>query len=166
MIGWFLLLAAEAEAQAAVAHVALSGLRVRDAMVATPVTVDAALPLASFIDDVFLTYRYTAYPVLEGGRPAGLITYRDAATLRRQRWPGVVVRDRMTPLGAAVVVHRDDPLETAWTALLGSPARHALVLDDELPPGLLSGTDVLRILDARANATPGVPGRPGRHVTV
>ena len=145
LIGWFLLLAAEAEAQAAVAHVALSGLRVRDAMVAAPVTVEADLSVERFMDDVFLAHRFTAYPVVDGGVPVGLVTYRDAAAVPRPHWPGVVVRDRMTPLADVVVVGPDDPLEDAWTALLGSPNRRALVLGG----GLLSATDVLRILDAR-----------------
>ena len=88
MIGWFLLLASQAEAQAAVAHVALSGLRVRDAMVAAPITVDADLSLERFMDDVFLMHRFTAYPVVDGGVTVGLVTYRDAATVPRPHWPG------------------------------------------------------------------------------
>ena len=165
LIGWFLLLAAEAEAQAAVAHVALSGLRVRDAMVAAPVTVEADLSVERFMDEVFLAHRFTAYPVVDGGVPVGLVTYRDAAAVPRPHWPGVVVRDRMTPLAGVVVVGPDDPLEAAWTALLGSPIRRALVLGGGLPPGLLSATDVLRILEARSNGTPGRSGRPARRVT-
>ena len=155
MIGWFLLLAAQAEGAAAEAHVALGGLRVRDAMVTTPVTVDAALPLSGFMDGVFRATRHTTYPVLEAGVPVGLITYRDAAA--PQRRPGFIVRDRMTPLAGVVVVHRDDSLEAAWLELLGSPPGRALVLDAGRPPGLLSATDVQRILDAQER---GAPRRP------
>jgi len=165
MIGWFLLLAAEAEAQAAVAHVALSGLRVRDAMVAAPITVEADMSLERFMDDVFLAHRFTAYPVFDAGIPVGLVTYRDAAAVPRPRWPDVLVRDRMTRLGDVVVVGPDDPLEAAWTALLGSPIRRALVLGGGLPPGLLSATDVLRILEVQANGTPGRSDRPARRAT-
>ena len=93
--------------------------------------------------------------------PVGLVTYRDTATVPRPRWPGVVVRNRMTPLEDAVVVRPDDLLEDAWTALLGSPNRRALVLGG----GLLSATDVLRILEARSNGTPGRSGRPAKRVT-
>jgi Zn-dependent protease len=157
MIGWFLLLAAQAEAQSAIAHVALGGLPVRDAMVATPVTVDAGLPLSDFMGGVFGATRHTAYPVVEAGVPVGLITYRNAAA--PQRRPGFVVRDRMTPLADAAIVHRDDPLEAAWMELLGSPPGRALVLDAGQPPGLLSATDVSRILDAQQRGAPGPPLR-------
>ena len=100
-----------------------------------------------------------ATPPIPSPRPApvGLISYRDAAALQRRA--GFVVRDRMTPLADAVVVHRDDPLEAAWMELLGSPAGRALVLDAGRPPGLLSATDVSRILDARQRGAAGPPLR-------
>ena len=163
MIGWFLLIAAEAEANAAITHVALAGLRVRDAMVAAPVTVDADLSLERFMDDVFLRHRHTAYPVVEHGSPVGVITFRDAAAIPRDAWAGVRVSERMTSLDDAVAVRSDDALEEAWAMLLTSPLRRALVLDDGrlagLLAGLLSATDVLRILEASGKAGP-PRGRP------
>jgi Zn-dependent protease/CBS domain-containing protein len=155
MIGWFLLLAAQAEADAATTHVALAGLHVRDAMVAFPATVDADLSLERFMDEVFLRHRYTAYPVVQDGSPAGLITFRAAAALPRAAWPSIRVGERMTPLQQVPAVHADDALEEAWASLLTSPLKRALVLDDGRLTGLLSATDVLRILEAAGTA-----GRP------
>ena len=154
LIGWFLLHAAEAEANAAITHVAFAGLRVRDAMVAAPVTVDTDLSLERFMDDVFLRHRHTAYPVVEHGSPVGVITFRDAATIPRDAWPGVRVSERMTGLDDAVAVRSDDALEEASTMLFTSPLRRALVLDDGRLAGLLSATDVLRILEALGKAGP------------
>lgn len=156
MIGWFLLIAADAEANAAIAHVGLAGLRVRDAMVPGPLTVDAGLPLERFMDDVFFAHRYTAYPVIGDGSPVGVITFRDVAAIPRDAWPGIRVGDRMTALEDAVVFHSDDPLEEAWTTLLASPIRRALVVDDGRLTGLLSATDVLRILEAAGKTGRGV----------
>ena len=154
LIGWFLLHAAEAEANAAITHVAFAGLRVRDAMVAAPVTVDTDLSLERFMDDVFLRHRHTAYPVIEHGSPVGVITFRDAAAIPRDAWPGVRVSERMTGLDDAVAVRSDDALEEASTMLFTSPLRRALVLDDGRLAGLLSATDVLRILEASGKAGP------------
>jgi len=167
MIGWFLLIAAEAEANAAIAHVGLAGLRVRDAMVAAPVTVDADLSVERFMDDVFLRHRYTAYPVVDHGSLAGVITFRAVAAIPRDAWPGVRVGERMTALDDAVAVHSDDALEEAWTTLLTSPLRRALVLDGGRLAGLLSATDVLRILEASGKAgyrAPGGSDRPAGRV--
>ena len=67
-IGWFLLQAGAAEARYPLLREALSGLTVRNLMVADPVTADARETLGSFMNDVPGTARFTAYPVLDGDR--------------------------------------------------------------------------------------------------
>ena len=112
-IGWFLLGAADAERVGAETHEALSGIRVRDVMVASPVSVDPDLPLDRFMEDDFFPNRYVAYPVLEDGRPVGLISFRSVLALARTRWPRRRVRDVMAPLDRLPTLSPDEPLETA-----------------------------------------------------
>lgn len=147
-IGWFVIAAAEAEAAEASARAALHGLRVADAMVAAPVTVDTAMPLDVFVDDVFLRHRYTAYPVLERDRPTGLVTFRDAGATARAAWPTETVGAHRHHLRDVLVLHPEQPLEDVWPELLQHPLRRALVTgDDGMLAGLLSSTDVMRILE-------------------
>lgn len=147
-IGWFVIAAAEAEAAEASARAALAGMRVADAMVAAPVVVDAAMPLDAFVDDVFLHHRHTAYPVLEHDRPTGLVTFRDAAATARAAWPTETVGAHRHHLRDVLVLHPGQPLEDVWPELLQHPLRRALVTDDDgALAGLLSSTDVMRILE-------------------
>ena len=85
-VGWFLLQAATAEARYVVAKQALDGLKVRDVMIRQPVTVDADLSLGQFMDEIAWSRRYTTYPVLERGRPIGLLAFRSVATVPRSEW--------------------------------------------------------------------------------
>jgi Zn-dependent protease/CBS domain-containing protein len=150
-IGWFILVAAEAEAGAALQHAALSGRRVRDAMVADPVTVAADLSLERFLDDVVLGHRHTAYPVIgPDGRPAGIISFRDAMRVPRPAWPERTVAQHMQAAADALVVEPGAPLEEVWPRLSTSPMRRALVVEHGRLVGLLSVTDVVRILDVAA----------------
>jgi CBS domain-containing protein len=135
LIGWFVLRAAEAEEAQAERTVMLGGMTVADVMVPDPVTVPADLPLDRFLHDVFLRSRYTAYPVLEGDARPGR------------------VRDRMVPLDACVVLAPDDPLERGFEAVMGSPLRRGLVLHDGRLAGLLSATDLIRLVEARLPTT-------------
>lgn len=147
-IGWFLVAAAEAEAAEVTARAALAGLRVADAMVPHPVTVDGERSIQAFVDDVFLHHRYTAYPVVDDGRPTGLVTFRDAAGVARAAWPTEHVADHRHRLRDVLVLTPEQPLEDAWPALLSDPVRRALVTDaDGRLAGLLSSTDVMRILE-------------------
>lgn len=147
-IGWFLVAAAEAEAAEVSARAALAGLRVADAMVPHPVTVDGTVTVQAFVDDVFLHHRHTAYPVLEDGRPTGLVTFRDAAAVPRPSWPTEVVADHRHRLRDILVLSPDQALEDAWPELLSDQVRRALVTDaDGRLTGLLSSTDIMRILE-------------------
>src|SRR5688500_1951906 len=85
-IGFFLSAAAQAEVSFATTRTALSGLRVRDAMVTEPESVPGESTLAAFVSGPFARSRHAAYPVVRDGRPAGLLYYRDLASVPPSDW--------------------------------------------------------------------------------
>jgi Zn-dependent protease len=148
-IGWFLLGAAEGEARAAELEGPAGRLRVADVMVRNPVTVAPELTLEHFMNDIFLRYRHTAYPVHDGTRPVGLISFRDALESPRGAWPQLLVRDRMHPTERIPVLPATMSLADALSVLAGGRLHRALVHDDGDFVGLLSITDVARVLEAQ-----------------
>lgn len=149
-IGWFLLGAAEAEAQAAELGLALRGMRVADAMVRDPVVVTPDLSLDEFLDRVFFDHRHTAYPVIDTGDGRvvrGIVSFRDALRVPREQWPRKRVAEVMVPLEQAQVLDPSLPLEEALRTLAASPLRRGLVMSNSRFEGLLSITDVLRLLE-------------------
>lgn len=156
LIGLFLIGAAEAEGQMGATRDALGHLRVRDVMVTHPVSVGPAMPLDSFMDDVFLAHRHTAYPVVApSGEAIGLVSFRRVAALPREEWPRRTVRDLMIPLEDVVVVPSEAGLRDAYAELLGDDLRRAVVRDGDRFTGLLSLTDVARVLEASLGGTAG-----------
>jgi CBS domain-containing protein len=149
LIGWFLLMAAGAEANAILAREALRGLRVRDVMAAAPVTAPADMPLGRFMDEIVWHSRFTTYPVVDGGRPAGLLPFRRVARVARADWDTRHVGECMVPIADLVIVGSDDPLTDAGTRLYGDELGRALVVDDGHLTGLLSVTDIARALELR-----------------
>jgi MFS family permease/CBS domain-containing protein len=138
---------------------ALAGRRVADVMVRDPVTVADYVPLDRFIDDVFLTHRHTAYPVLgAGGEVVGLLTVRDVLELPRDEWPELTVRDRMLPVERSLVVEADEPLDEALRDLAGTEVHRALVSDQGHLHSLLSMTDVARTFEVLAGEDIGYLG--------
>jgi Zn-dependent protease/CBS domain-containing protein len=148
-IGWFLLAAAEAERVAAETHEALGAIRVEDVMVRSPVCVDPELALDEFMEQFFFPHRHVAYPVLERGRPVGLISFRSVLALPRESWSGRRVRDVTVPLDRLPVLSPSTPLEPAIEQLSRTESNRALVLDGDEMAGLLSITDATRVLEAR-----------------
>jgi len=146
-IGWFLLQGAKAEARYVATEQALSGLRVRDLMVRNPITVDADSTIGRFMDDVAWSHRFTTYPVLDGGRPVGLLPFASVAAVSRSEWETRHVRDTMIPLEEVPQLTEDEPAVDALTELSEPRATRALVVEDGHLAGLLSISDLARALE-------------------
>jgi Zn-dependent protease len=146
-VGFFLLSAAEAEVNMAEAHMALTGVRVADVMVAKPVTVDADTSLQRFIDEIFFAHRHTAYPVVADGETVGLISFRDALPVPREEWQRVRVRERTRRRDELLVVDAARDLADVVPDLARHELHRALVLVGGRATGLLSMTDVARVLE-------------------
>jgi CBS domain-containing protein len=103
------------------------------------------------MEDAFFPTRHTAVPVLEDGDAVGLVSFRQALRLPRESWAGTPVARIMTA-AAEVGLPAEAPLSQALSRLTGSGPRRALVYRDGQLAGLLSLTDVARVLEARAGA--------------
>ena len=153
-IGWFLLQAATAEARYIATEAALHGLRVRDLMVRDPVTVDGDLTVGQFMDEVARSRRFTTYPVVDGGRPIGLLAFGSVAALPRSEWDSRRVREAMLPLERVPLLTEDETAIDALTALSSPTSNRGLVVENGHLAGLLSITDLTRALELRRSLRP------------
>jgi len=159
-LGWFLLAAAEAELESGSARAALAGLTVRHAMIRDPVTVGPDTSVQELIDDVFFPTRHTAFPVLGEGRVAGIVSFRQALELPRTAWPTVPVRELMIP-GNEACIDPDTPLAEALPRLTTGELRRVLACRDGRLEGLLSLTDVARLMEVRSRSAWPAPATGG-----
>jgi CBS domain-containing protein len=120
------------------------------------VTVEADLSLGQFMDDVAWSRRYTTYPVLERGRPIGLLAFRSVASVPRDEWNTSRVRDAMIPGDEVPQLDEDQPAIDALAELSASEVNRGLVVDGERLAGFISITDLARALEV------GRPSRPAR----
>jgi Zn-dependent protease len=156
--GFFLLGAAEAELAMAQSRTAQRGARVVDDMVDEPGSVHPDLTLQRFLGDVVRTHCLSAYPVMADGEAIGPISFRDALAVPREQRQRLRVRDRMLPRDRMLIVHSDRELADVIPELAREEPRRALLLADGRAAGLLSVTDVLRVLEVLAAERAGVGG--------
>ena len=159
-IGWFLLQAATAEARYIATEAALHGLRVRDLMVRDPVTVDGDLTVGQFMDEVARSRRFTTYPVVDGGRPIGLLAFGSVAALPRSEWDSRRVREAMLPLDRVPQLTEDETAIDALTALSSPASNRGLVVENGHLAWLLSITDLTRALELRRSRPSTRESRP------
>jgi Zn-dependent protease/predicted transcriptional regulator len=153
-IGWFLVQAATAEGRQALLREALGDLRVSDVMIQHPEVVRPDASLAEFMDLVAHTHRYTTYPVVDNGHVLGLLPFSRVAAVPRRDWESSPVRDAMLPLDQAPIVREDEKLMDALDQLVEGRLDRALVLDRDRLAGLLSITDVGRLLSVPFTNSP------------
>ena len=144
VVGWFLNMAAQAEAQQVIARERLRGVRVHDLMVDHPVTVAPDLTIGEVIDEVAREHRHSTYPVVEDGRAVGLLPFRCLARTPRSEWDERRVRDCMLSRDEVPTVPEDEPAAEALQELAQTGVGRALVVEDGRLAGLLSLTDLAR----------------------
>jgi len=147
VVGFFVIVAARAEESGMHLRVAFTGREAGRLMSFPAVTIAASISVADALDDYFIRYRYSAFPVVENARPVGLV---DLATLSR------VPPDRrpLTPVGDVAI--RDEELlvdeHQDVAELLERPAfrqvGRAVVVKPDGSSGIVSVTDVEQVLRA------------------
>jgi Zn-dependent protease/CBS domain-containing protein len=152
-LGWFLLNAATAEARYLLTEQALSGLRVRDVMTPNPVVVSPDTTLGDFMDNIVLSQRHSTYPVVEDGKPVGLLPFRCVADVPRAEWGVRRVRDCLISLDKVPVLREGEDAVDALAELSQSAGGHGLVLSNGGLTGIISTSDLARALDARRRRT-------------
>jgi CBS domain-containing protein len=148
-IGFFLSAAARAEVSFATIRTALSGLRVRDAMVARPESLAADSTLAAFVSGPFARSRHSAYPVVRDRQLVGLLHYRDLAGVPADDRDRAPVEQVAVPIVEVATLSPDDDLSEALMQLAETRLQRAPVLDEGQLAGLLSITDVSRLLEVQ-----------------
>jgi Zn-dependent protease/CBS domain-containing protein len=148
-LGWFLLNAATAESRYLLTQQALNGLRVRDVMTPNPVVVGPETTLGEFMDGVMSSNRHTTYPVVDHGRPVGLLPFRCVANVPRSQWDTRSVRDCLIALDQVPVLREDEEAVDALAELSQSAGGHALVVSNGDLAGIVSTGDLARALEAK-----------------
>jgi Zn-dependent protease/predicted transcriptional regulator len=145
-IGWFLVQAARSSYQELQLQQLLAGVEAEDVMAANLRRIPPELSLQEAVDDYFMRYDHSAFPVEEQGRTIGLLTLRGVRRVPREQWPTHRVRDHMVPLGDQVVVAPDARMDGVLGKLQDGEAGRVLVAQDDEVVGIITPSDLTRWL--------------------
>ncbi len=146
VIGWFLVSASRAEANASARAGELRGLVVRDVMTPAPLTVPTWVTLDVLMREGVYRRRLSSFPVVDADDAfAGLITVSIIRTVPSERWPVTTTAAVARPAAATLTCAPHDELVGVARHLFASPDRRAVVLDgDRRVVGILSPSDLQR----------------------
>ncbi|MGV1049906.1 MAG: site-2 protease family protein [Solirubrobacterales bacterium] len=147
LVGFFVVVAARAEENGLRVRVAFSGREAGRLMSRPAITIPAETSVADAIDDYFINYRHSAFPVLDGPRIVGLVGLEDVGRVPPGRRAETPVRE-IAALHPSLVIdeHQDvaELLERPEFQRLG----RAIVLLPGGEIGIVSITDVDQVMRA------------------
>jgi Zn-dependent protease/CBS domain-containing protein len=152
LVGWFLATAAEATMQQAGVERSLSGVRVRDAMDATPAAVSPNESVADLVSERMLRGDDRSFLVRhDDGGLAGMVTLGDVKRLPRESWADARVTDIMTRFDDLATIGPEEPLADALRLLQEREVGQLPVMESEgrEPLGLVTRRGILRLIEAR-----------------
>jgi Zn-dependent protease len=159
-VGLFVVFAAKAEEGGLRIRTAFEGREAARFMSSPAVAVPAGISVAEAVEDFFVRYRYTAFPVVEAGRPVGLIDVEAVERVPADRRERTSVAEVAISDPALVVDEGQDVAELLERPVFRRVGR-AVVVTATGELGVLSITDVnraLRALDLQDATAGGSPG--------
>jgi Zn-dependent protease len=158
-IGWFIFAASREEETRISTQQLFAGVRVTDAMTARPHTAPGWITVEDFIQQYVLGDRHSAYPVADrDGSIVGLVTLTQLRNVAPHRRTTTSVGEIALPMQSVPTAAPQEPL----SALLGrmapiGPRSRALVIDGGGVVGIVTPSDVARLIDVYRLAQP-APG--------
>jgi Zn-dependent protease len=156
-IGWFIFAASREEETRISTQQLFAGVRVADAMTARPHSAPGWISVDEFIQRYVLGDRHSAYPVAgRDGSIVGLVTLAQLRDVAPDRRPTTSVSDIALPLHAVPTAAPREPLSALLERMAAAgPRSRALVVDGGQVVGIVTPSDVTRLLDVYRLAHPG-----------
>ncbi len=147
LVGGFVVIAAKSEERQQRLHTAFSGREAGRLMTFPAQAIEGQTTVADAVSGYFAPYRHAAFPVLEDGRPVGVLTTTDVDRVPSSERPAVRVGAIANRDPGLIVDEHQDVAE-----LLDSPAfqrvGRAAVVTADGRLGMISITDVRRVQQA------------------
>ncbi|KZS71461.1 zinc metalloprotease [Mycobacterium kansasii] len=155
-IGWFIFAAAREEETRISTRQLFAGVTVADAMTPQPHTAPGWITVEEFIQRYVLGDRHSAYPVAEqDGSITGLVTLRQLRELPPARRGTTSVRDIAVPLQEVPTAAPRAPLSALLEQMApAGPRSRALVVDAGAVVGIVTASDIARLVDVYRLAQP------------
>lgn len=154
-IGWFLNSSASQSYRQMVIKDVLEDVPVSRIMRADPPSVEADISVDNLVHSQIMRSDDHAFPVMDGGRLAGLVCLHDVRSVSRDQWEVTKVRQIMTPAEELVTVAPDDDAAQALSKLQERDVRQLPVVTDGSLSGLLRRRDLLHYLQVQSDVSPG-----------
>ncbi|NNE72232.1 MAG: site-2 protease family protein [Acidimicrobiales bacterium] len=149
LIAWFIREAARVELDQTMLEGPLKSTTVAELMSPEPAVVDADETLDELVTGTALRHRHAAFPVVDAdGHSTGLVTMTSVQRQPRDTWSTLTVGDLATPLTNVATPAPGDSVADLLESMAEHGGHRAIVLEDGNVVGIISPSDVTRLIAA------------------
>jgi Zn-dependent protease/CBS domain-containing protein len=146
-LGWFLLSAARSEQTGALMRQALSGISVAEVMTPNPVQAPDDISVEEALHGYILTSRHSTFPTHDGsGQLTGLLTLAALKNVAPNARATTLIKEIICPLDRVSTVRPADPAANLLSVSDGCSEGRTLVVDNGRLVGIISPSDINRLL--------------------
>ena len=146
-LGWFLLGAARSEEAGGLIRQALSGISVREVMTPNPEQAPDNISVDDALHGYVLASRHSTFPTHDAsGRLSGLLTLAALKNVAPDARATTLIKDVACPLRSVSTVGPTDPVTNLLGVSDGCGEGRTLVVDDGRLVGIISPSDINRLL--------------------
>ncbi|MGB5217287.1 MAG: site-2 protease family protein [Smithella sp.] len=149
LIGMFVRAAAQSSYQQILARNLFHNKKVRDLMIANPITVPRSISLEDFIREYVYKYRHQAYPVLSFGKLTGCIFLKQLASIPREEWAHQTVGAVALPCDQNIIIGAEEDANKALEIMNRTGNSRLLVANGDELEGIISLKDMLALLSLK-----------------
>ena len=146
IIAFFIYIGASQEATVLRYNILLQDITVADAMSSPVATVEPTLPLSRLVEMMYET-KHLGFPVVDRGALVGIVALADVHKITSQDREAMQVRDVMTR--SPTTLPPSAPLLDALKIITGKDIGRIPVVSDGTLVGIVTRTDVLRVMELR-----------------
>jgi Zn-dependent protease/CBS domain-containing protein len=157
-LGWFLLSAARSEEAGGLIRQALAGMTVAQVMTPSPVQAPDDISVDDALHGYVLASRHSTFPTHDAsGRLSGLLTLTALKNVAAGARPTTLIRQIICPLDRVSTVSPSDPITDLLAVSDGCSEGRTLVLDGGRLVGIISPSDISRLLQKSVSGRSLVP---------
>jgi Zn-dependent protease len=146
LIGLFIRFAAKQGYQQVLVRGLLVGEPIRRLMNPNVVTVEAALPLKSFVEDFVYKYHYKVFPVLRDSGVTGVATTRRLRDVPQEQWGATTVANIMEPCSPSNTLSPDADAMAALAVMNRTDTETLVVVEAGRLVGVLTMKDLMKFM--------------------
>jgi Zn-dependent protease/CBS domain-containing protein len=146
LIGWFLYTAAQSSYQQATTRDILSGVKVKDVMADEVITVNSNIPLSELVDNYFLKFGYSGFPVVDEQRLIGIISLKEIKKVPKNKWAITSAKEVMQVFDDSIAVSEEDDVSMILEKMIQEDKGRFLVISNDRLTGIITRSGIARYL--------------------